>query len=230
MFEKSSYHSSISISWLWRVQAFTVVLWISSFQLAYAKDVRCWVIHQDIPAAGRSDVIITDQGVRVNDLARGYSAVMSAPKWQPVFFADSRKVMCATTVAQVNGGFAARFRGFASTGTMSKTAWKADAESKVCDRKVQVYKKVDEPDSRWKYFACKDLPVNPKIVSLVSAMYGVSDLGQFPLRFQTGHTKARIVLDTISVKQENVDPKVFSAPSNYKKVKLEEVMFAVMDF
>lgn len=212
------------------VFAFFLIVITLTQQGAEAKNVQAWVVHQDIPAAGRSDVIFTDQAVRVNDIARGYSAVMSAPKWQPVFFAETRKVMCITTVSEINGGFAARFRGFASTGTMSKTAWKAASESKVCDRKVQVYSKIDEPNSRWKYYGCKDIPVNSKIVSLVSAMYGVSDLGQFPLRFQTGHTKARIVLDTLSLKQEKVDSKIFAAPVNYKKVKLEEVMFAVMDF
>ncbi len=155
---------------------------------------------------------------------------MSAPKWQPVLFAESRKVICPSSTGAIGNGYTARFRGMASTGTIVASAWKAEGESKVCDRKVQVYRKIDEPNSRWKFYGCKDIPVNRKIASLVSAVYGVCDLGQLPLRFQTGHNKPHIVLDTLAVKQDSVDTKIFEPPAGYKKVSLEQVIFAVMDF
>lgn len=209
--------------------AVVLVSMYSAHLSAEAKSSKGWKLSQDISGVGKSIVTLTDNAVRMDDTTRGYSIVMSAPKWQPVFFADSRKVKRESSIAEMSRGFSARFRTFSSSLSGATSSWSKVGESKVCGRAVTVYKRIDEK-SNWKFYGCKDMHVKDKIATLVCAQYGMADLGQIPLRFETGHNKVRIVFDTTAVTPATIDSAVFEVPKNYKNVKLEEVMFAVMDF
>lgn len=202
-----------------------------------SKSVRGWEIEQEIRQWGKQEILLSGGGMRLHDVSRGVTIVMSAPHWKPVLYSDTRKVIAETTLRNVQLGFSGRFRMMVS-GTSSAKAknWKPSGNTRICNRKALVLKMVPDESAPheqwvfWKYWVCQDIPVPSQITSLITAHYGIADLGKVPLRYQTGTNKARVVMNTLSIDEKSIDQKMFSAPANYKKVTPDQVMFAVMEF
>lgn len=215
-----------------------VVSWAGIVPALPAKNViRGWAVEQDIRNWGKQKLLVSQHAMKLTDISRGFTIVMKAPDWKPVLYSDSRKVMADTTLKSVQTGFSGRFRMMVSGDvTVLAKNWQPRGTAKICNHKAQLFKMTGDatiPSQRWTYYeyhVAQDIPLPKQITSLIAAHYGIVDLGKLPLRYQVGKNKPRIVMDTQSITEQSWDGSLFLVPTNYKKVKPDEVMFAVMEF
>jgi hypothetical protein len=191
-----------------------------------------WILEQEDKEAGKTRVFITDDGVRIVDISRGFEVVATGPSWKVVIF-KRKDQACHTTDLKLFGGFST----FGPIGSVWKTkpnlAKVSSGKTNECPFTLSHYKAKSGTDISM----IEDIDVEPEVKVFIQDFYHVPVAG-IPFRsiykFPGGVRKkgsnwlsdeasdfqgVKVWLTTSSWKKVPFNSSDFAYPDGYKEVK-----------
>lgn len=174
-----------------------------------------WVIDQTSEEAGRGEIIVTKDGVRIK--LKTLIAVLTAPKFDATIFDTSTKKYVDLPYDKWTSKYKdKRPVSITPTGKTAKIAGLSASSYRVPSQKV--LKEV---------WFTNDVPVSEDMCAFISTTMHLPSGHGLPVRLEVSRPAGkRVVFDTLKLtKTDKVDPKVFAKPVGYKKVESEYQLF-----
>jgi hypothetical protein len=175
-----------------------------------------WVLDQTSEEAGRGEIIITQDGVRIK--LKSLTAFVNAPKFDATIFDTSSKKYVELSYKQWTSKYkSAEPLPITALGRSEVIGGLKSTAFRVPSKKV--VKQVWFTD---------DIPVSDDMCAFISTTMHLPGGHGLPVRMETfrpGGAK-RTVFDTLKVtRSTNLDPKIFQRPDGFKKVDSEYQLF-----
>lgn len=177
-----------------------------------------WIFDQSSDEGGRGETIISPKGVRIK--LKTLVAVLAAPKFDAIIYDTSSKKYIF----------------------LSHSDWTRKYETKDHRKAIETNRttKVAGMNSRCYQIAGKstkdvwfstDVPISDDMSVFVGNILRVPSGHGMPLRMEVTKSQgARVkIFDTLKVSSAKIDPKIFQAPTGYKKVDSELQLFVKED-
>lgn len=174
-----------------------------------------WVIDQTSEEAGRGEIIVTKDGVRIK--LKTLIAVLTAPKFDATIFDTGTKKYVDLPYDKWTSKYKdKRPVSITPTGKTAKIAGLNASSYRVPSQKV--LKEV---------WFTNDVPVSEDMCAFISTTMHLPSGHGLPVRLEVSRPAGkRVVFDTLKLtKTDKVDPKVFAKPIGYKKVESEYQLF-----
>lgn len=174
-----------------------------------------WVIDQTSEEAGRGEVTVTKDGVRIK--LKTLTAVLTAPKFDATIFDTATKKYVELPYEKWTSKYKdKRPVSISSTGKKAKIA----GLNSICYR-VPSEKVIKE------VWFTNDVPISEDMCTFISTTMHLPSGHGLPVRMEISRPVGkRVVFDTLKLtKTDNVAPKVFAKPVGFKKVDSEYQLF-----
>ena len=174
-----------------------------------------WVIDQTSDEAGRGEIIVTRQGVRIK--LKTLIAVLTAPKFDATIFDTSTRKYVDLPYEKWTSRYKdKRPVSITSTGKTAKIAGLNAVSYRVPSQKV--FKEV---------WFTNDVPISEDMCTFISTTMHLPSGHGLPVRMEvTRPAGKRVVFDTLKLtRTDSVDPEVFARPVGFKKVESEYQLF-----
>lgn len=200
--------------------------------------VDCLILDQKGTYNGDQKIWVSPNAVKAYAGKNHVYVLSKAPDWKVYVFNEKRKVVFQSSLQKWQGGniqgLAQYFGRVWDCYGWAKTATQQDYMGLKASKYMQGNLKKGQPKPEHftiggEYLTYEDFKQEPKVVDFLRKLHTVPSLGSIPLFLKSRHSKTdppRIDLETVRVRREKVETDLFSAPTGFKSVKLENDVYS----